>query len=75
MTDDFVLMSPFGGKPSRFADYPPERIARMGKFFRNGQFKQEVLQAYWLTGLSFLSQSSGRMSKSAVFRRRTGAYG
>ena len=46
MTKDFVLMSPFGGEPSRFADYPPERIARMGKFFRNGQFKQEVLQAY-----------------------------
>ena len=46
MTKDFLLMSPFGGEPSRFADYPPERVARMGKFFRNGQFKQEVLQAY-----------------------------
>ena len=54
MTEDFVLMSPFGGKPSRFADYPPERIARMGKFFRNGQFKQEVLQAYSADGLIVL---------------------
>lgn len=46
MTQDFVLMSPFGGEPSRYADYPPERIARMGKFFRNGTFHQQLLQAY-----------------------------
>jgi len=46
MTQDFVLMAPFGGKPSRYADYPPERIARMGEFFRNGRFSQQLLQAY-----------------------------
>jgi ketosteroid isomerase-like protein len=46
LTEDFVLMSPFGGEPSRFKDYPPDRIERMGKFFRNGRFNQEVVQAY-----------------------------
>lgn len=44
--DDFLLMSPFGGEPTRAADYTPERMASMGRFFRNGSFTQEVLQAY-----------------------------
>lgn len=46
MTPDFVLMSPFGGEPSRAADYTPERIARMGRFFRNGSFEQQVVASY-----------------------------
>lgn len=45
-TDDFTLMSPFGGKPSRGSEYTPERVERMGRFFRNGTFSQEVVQAY-----------------------------
>jgi ketosteroid isomerase-like protein len=43
---DFVLFSPFGGTPSRYADYTPERIERMGRFFRNGKFTQEVVQTF-----------------------------
>ena len=46
ISEDGVLMSPFGGKPSRFADYTPERIERMGRFFRNGDFRQEVVQSF-----------------------------
>jgi len=46
LSEDGVLMSPFGGKPSRFADYTPERIERMGRFFRNGDFRQEVVQSF-----------------------------
>jgi ketosteroid isomerase-like protein len=46
MSQDFVLFSPFGGAPSRFADYTPERIGRMGRFFRNGTFRQEVVQTF-----------------------------
>lgn len=45
-TDDFTLMSPFGGTPSRAVDYTSERVAAMGRFFRNGTFRQEVVQAY-----------------------------
>ena len=54
MSTDFVLMSPFGGKPSRYADYPPERIERMGKFFRNGRFQQELVQSYAVDGMIVL---------------------
>ncbi len=45
-SNDFTLMSPFGGEPSRAAEYTVERIERMGRFFRNGTFAQEVVQAY-----------------------------
>lgn len=47
-TDDFLLMSPFGGTPSRGSEYTAERIAAMGRFFRNGTFSQELVQG-WAT--------------------------
>ena len=43
---DFLLMSPFGGEPTRAADLTPERIESMGRFFRNGSFDQELVQAF-----------------------------
>lgn len=46
LTPDFVLMSPFGGEPSRAAEYTPERIERMGRFFSEGTFEQEVVATY-----------------------------
>jgi ketosteroid isomerase-like protein len=45
-TNDFTLMSPFGGTPSRGLEYTPERMEAMGRFFKNGVFKQEVVQSY-----------------------------
>ena len=45
-TDDFTLMSPFGGKPTRGVDMTQERWDAMGRFFRNGTFEQEVVQSY-----------------------------
>jgi ketosteroid isomerase-like protein len=45
-SDDFTLMSPFGGTPSRAADYTADRIEAMGRFFRNGTFEQDLVQAY-----------------------------
>lgn len=44
--DDFTLMSPFGGEPSRGAEYTPERVQRMASFFRNGRFKMELVESY-----------------------------
>ena len=44
--DDFLLMSPFGGTPSRASEYTPERIEAIGRFFRNGTFAMELVQAY-----------------------------
>lgn len=45
-TDDFTLMSPFGGTPSHGSEYTPERMEAMGRFFKNGVFRQEMVQSY-----------------------------
>ncbi len=44
IAEDFTLMSPFGGKPSRGADQ--KRMDAMRSFFKNGSLKQELVQAY-----------------------------
>lgn len=44
-SDEFVLMNPFGGDPKRGTDRSPEAIAGTARFFRNGTFAQEVVQA------------------------------
>lgn len=46
LSDDFTLMAPFGGKPSRRTDYTDERLEAMGRFFRNGTLTQELVAAY-----------------------------
>jgi ketosteroid isomerase-like protein len=45
-TDDYTLMSPFGGTPTRGSDMTEERWEAIGRFFRNGTFEQEVVQSY-----------------------------
>jgi ketosteroid isomerase-like protein len=45
-TDDFTLMSPFGGAPTHGRDLTSERWEAMGRFFRNGTFTQELVQSY-----------------------------
>ena len=46
-TDDFTLMAPFGGKPTRGADLSEERWASVGRFFRNGRDATlELVHAY-----------------------------
>lgn len=45
--DDFTLMSPFGGKPSRGAELSNEQWAAIGRFFRNGRDSTlELVQSY-----------------------------
>lgn len=46
LSDDFSLMSPFGGEPSFGPEYTPERIERMAAFFRNGQLSTETVATY-----------------------------
>ncbi|WP_246811279.1 nuclear transport factor 2 family protein [Mesorhizobium sp. AA22] len=46
LTDDFTLMSPFGGKPTRGVEMTSERWEAMGRFFKNGTLEQELVQAY-----------------------------
>lgn len=45
-TDDFTLMSPFGGAPTRGSEMTPERMAALGRFFRNGTLEMELIQSY-----------------------------
>ena len=55
ITDDFTLMAPFGGKPSRAADIPGERWASIARFFANGrQSTWELVQAYPSTDMVVL---------------------
>ena len=58
--EDFTLMSPFGGTPTRGSDYTPERIEAMGRFFRNGTLHQEVIQAYGSTEERAAIREEGR---------------
>jgi ketosteroid isomerase-like protein len=45
--EDFTLMSPFGGKPTRGADLSNERWVSIARFFRNGRDSSlELVQAY-----------------------------
>jgi ketosteroid isomerase-like protein len=46
ISNDFTLMSPFGGQLSRASEYTPETWEKVGKFFKNGTFSQELVQAY-----------------------------
>jgi len=55
LTDDFRLMSPFGGPPSKGTDYTPDRMAAMGRFFRNGTHAQELVQAWAADGMVVLA--------------------
>jgi len=47
ITDDFTLMAPFGGKPSRGADFTDERWEAVARFFRDGRDSTfELVSAY-----------------------------
>ena len=47
LADDFTLMSPFGGTPTRASAMTDERWEAIGRYFRNGTFKQDVVQSYY----------------------------
>jgi ketosteroid isomerase-like protein len=65
LTDDFTLMSPFGGTPTRGADMTDERWEAIGRFFRNGALEQELVEAY----------GSSDMVVLAIIERGHGAVG
>ena len=53
-TNDYTLMSPFGGSPSHGTDLTDERWEAIGRFFHNGTFEQEVVQSYRSTDMVVL---------------------
>lgn len=44
-TADFTLMQPFGGKIVHGFDPSPKHLAELGGFFRDGDYRQEVVQS------------------------------
>jgi ketosteroid isomerase-like protein len=55
-TDDFTLMTPFGGKPTRGATLTDERWEEIGRFFRDGRDSTlELVQAYRTSDLVVLA--------------------
>lgn len=54
-TEDFTLMSPFGGTPSHGLDASPERLASLGRFFRAGTLEVEPVAAHAAGGLAILA--------------------
>lgn len=54
-TQDFTLMSPFGGTPSHEAGFTERTWDGMRQFFRNGTLKQEVIQTYAGTDMIVLA--------------------
>ena len=47
LSDDFTLMSPFGGEPTRSNRYSEQQWAEIGRFFRDGRDSTlELVRAY-----------------------------
>lgn len=54
-SDDFTLMAPFGGKPTRANDLSNERWESIGRFFQGGRDSTlELVQAYASPGMIVL---------------------
>lgn len=55
LSDDFTLMAPFGGPPTRSGHYTSEQWAAIGRFFRHGTDSTfELVRAYQASGLVVL---------------------
>jgi ketosteroid isomerase-like protein len=65
IADDFTLMQPFGGEVSRGFAMVPERLAQLASYFRSGDAKVELVQAY----------ASGDLAVLAVIERQHGEVG
>ena len=64
--DDYTLMSPFGGEPTRGVDASPERLEAQERFFAgSGAAELEVVQAH----------ASGDLAVLAVIERQHGEVG
>ncbi len=44
--DDYTLMQPFGGAPTRGFDLRPEHLAELARFFKGGESTLELTQSY-----------------------------
>jgi ketosteroid isomerase-like protein len=64
--DDYTLMSPFGGEPTRGVDLSPERLEALERFFSpGGEAELEVVETY----------TSGDLAVLVVIERQHGQVG
>ncbi|MDM0002310.1 nuclear transport factor 2 family protein [Variovorax sp. J22P240] len=54
-SDDYTLMSPFGGTPTHGPQITSERWEDIGRFFSNGSLTQELVQSYASTDMVVLA--------------------
>ena len=54
LADDFTLMAPFGGPPSRGFDMSEERLDAMSRYFQAGQTGLELVQGHVSGDLAML---------------------
>lgn len=62
--DDYTLMQPFGGPPTRGFDSRPENISALARFFKGGESTLEVTQSYSsgdLVVLVFIERQQGEV--------------
>jgi ketosteroid isomerase-like protein len=64
-SEDFTLMTPFGGAPSRGFDGSPEGLAALARFFRGGTAELELVQSY----------ASGEIAVLVAIERQRAAVG
>jgi len=63
--DDYTLMSPYGGDPTRGFDESPQAQAALAQFFRGGEADVEVVETY----------ASGDLAVLVVIERQRGKVG
>lgn len=64
-SDDYTLMAPFGGEPTRGFDSSDENLQSLERFFQAGEAKLEVAQSY----------SSGDIVVLVMIERQHGEVG
>lgn len=86
-TEDFTLMQPFGGKVVHGFDVSPKHLEKLGGFFEDGDFKQEIIQSVSSVDIAVLvtiehqSVKVGGLAKqewplrvTLVFKRESGEW-
>ena len=63
--DDYTLMAPFGGTPTRGFDMSSENLARLTRFFKSGKADLELVRTY----------ASGDMVVLAIIERQRAEVG
>jgi ketosteroid isomerase-like protein len=76
-TADFTLMQPFGGKVAHGFDTSPGHLKTLGAFFRNGDFRQEIVQSIVSDNVAVLvtiAQQDWPLRVTLVFSREHGEW-